>query len=83
MNYFSYYIFFSFLKVHIKIINLLSYFLLIIKNAFLTLSLFFFFFFFFMRNAISMNLYIPTFDFCAAGFPTRCQFDRLTEGFWP
>ena len=36
-----------------------------------------------MRNAISMNFCIPTFDFCAAGFPTRCQFDRLTEGFWP
>ena len=36
-----------------------------------------------MRYATSMNFCIPTFDFCAAGFPTRCQFDRLTEGFWP
>ena len=70
--------FFSFLKVHIKIINLLSYFLSIIKMYF---SLFFFFFF----DAVCdfMNFCIPTFDFCAAGFPTRCQFDRLTEGFWP
>ena len=76
-NYFSITFFFSFLKVHIKIINLLSYFLSIIKNVI------FFFFFFLMRNAISMNFCIPTFDFCAAGFPTRCQFDRLTEGFWP
>ena len=36
-----------------------------------------------MRYATSMNFCIPTFDFCAAGFPTCCQFDRLTEGFWP
>ena len=43
----------------------------------------FFFFFFLMRYATSMNFCIPTFDFCAAGFQTRCQFDRLTEGFWP
>ena len=76
MNYFAYYIFFYYYFL-IKIINLLSYLLLINKNVFL------FFFFFFMRDEISMNFCFPTFDFCDTGFLTLCQFDHLTEGFWP